>query len=455
MSITTATSNEVLRGSNGRLQFGAPPKTGATRGLQVEPNWAAIIRFLALDVEFAQVLYNGAHNYKQRPGRVSIVNKAGVVIYDVFVHFDDEPEVLDVTLPDAWRKFGVYDNDILASHGARPIAEVEDYVYYIIRHSTVICHAIKGDWDCFSDWVHDQVPTRDTQQLPEYKQHGKAPQFNPKLSTLAEKVLERVIQKGDHSSVEDAKTTMDLYNLREAEFEATQGSRPCPVKEKSATITAPKTPSVQSKTPTTSPSSIPPSTFWQTGASQLRGGFLTSRPNASLPHAGNQDLRSSHSSTSTGLSRTTTSTSSGSPESSDTPPTELISPMLALASASEPPTPDALAEAIAAIDLVAKPHAHNITKITKTNQGSGEYDEATKPQPIVEATKATSEVALKLMGKVTGVRPSADKPSWARTAAGKAVHTAQPVLSKGISTQVQTAEPPVLKVSWAQVAGRK
>ncbi|EGP85156.1 uncharacterized protein MYCGRDRAFT_95436 [Zymoseptoria tritici IPO323] len=394
MSITTATSNEVLRGSNGRLQFGAPPKTGATRGLQVEPNWAAIIRFLALDVEFAQVLYNGAHNYKQRPGRVSIVNKAGVVIYDVFVHFDDEPEVLDVTLPDAWRKFGVYDNDILASHGARPIAEVEDYVYYIIRHSTVICHAIKGDWDCFSDWVHDQVPTRDTQQLPEYKQHGKAPQFNPKLSTLAEKVLERVIQKGDHSSVEDAKTTMDLYNLREAEFEATQGSRPCPVKEKSATITAPKTP-------------------------------------------------------------TTTSTSSGSPESSDTPPTELISPMLALASASEPPTPDALAEAIAAIDLVAKPHAHNITKITKTNQGSGEYDEATKPQPIVEATKATSEVALKLMGKVTGVRPSADKPSWARTAAGKAVHTAQPVLSKGISTQVQTAEPPVLKVSWAQVAGRK
>lgn len=93
----------------------------------------------------------------------------------------------------------------------------------IVKDCVTVGHAIKNDFKVFGPRVFDGVLKRDTQFLPEYRRYATGSWRLPKLSVLAKEVLGMGIQRGDHSSVEDAQATMLLYRHREAEFEALQG----------------------------------------------------------------------------------------------------------------------------------------------------------------------------------------------------------------------------------------
>jgi RNA exonuclease 4 len=92
-----------------------------------------------------------------------------------------------------------------------------------VKDRVVVGHAVKNDVRVFPSWVFVDVQLRDTQMLEEYREHSKcAVQRMPKLAVLARVYLKREIQGEEHSSVEDAHVTMELFRLREGEIERTQ-----------------------------------------------------------------------------------------------------------------------------------------------------------------------------------------------------------------------------------------
>ena len=70
-----------------------------------------------------------------------------------------------------------------------------------------------------------QFKIHDTQLFEEYREFGAGYQRKPRLATLASAVLGRNIQVGEHSSVEDAQATMDLFLRRREGFEANGEAR--------------------------------------------------------------------------------------------------------------------------------------------------------------------------------------------------------------------------------------
>ena len=201
---------------------------------------------IALDVE-GVLLPDEVGSRKSGIGRVSIVNERGQVVYDTFVHY---PRVLGPDMKTLirsktvnhrpspqWLKLGVTYNDILPLYDAQPVEDVLKVVESACKKAgSIVCHAIDkeirymaggkvrmmdgvtmfdmGGFDLEEYWRSD------TQSLPEYRKHATGSQRNPSLPVLAFKVLHRVIQKEEHSSVEDAQATIDLYLRRRKDFEA-------------------------------------------------------------------------------------------------------------------------------------------------------------------------------------------------------------------------------------------
>lgn len=213
--VATITRDQVRRDDKGRWAVNAKP----TRAKQPIPNLDIVTDIVAIDAEFQNAYVDELGKEIQRIGRFSIVDYHGKTIYDVFAHYPEQAGYTK-TLPQAWRRLGVYWPDIEPSNGARPVAEVEHNIRRIVEGRLVVGHATYNDVGVCSPWVFQGVATRDTQLFEPYREYGLPPQRKPKLSVLAEEVLGWTIQRGDHSSVEDAAATMALYRMHEAEIEA-------------------------------------------------------------------------------------------------------------------------------------------------------------------------------------------------------------------------------------------
>lgn len=141
-------------------------------------------------------------------GRISIVNANLDVIYDTFVYY---PKHFDAR-PDPQRlKMGVTYNDVKPSNGAQPHAKVLAAVKKIFDKSgAIVGHSFDSDINMLRGIDFSPYTVHDTQDVAEYS-------YMPKLRELTAMVLGKQIQTSEHSSVEDAQATMELWMLHAKE----------------------------------------------------------------------------------------------------------------------------------------------------------------------------------------------------------------------------------------------
>ncbi|XP_046747394.1 RNA exonuclease 4 [Diprion similis] len=139
--------------------------------------------------------------------RVSLVNRYGVCIYDKYVK--PREKVQDYRTPVS----GIRPHDL---HNGENFETVQKEVAEILHGRLLIGHALKHDTDVLF-LSHPKRMIRDTSR---YKQFRKVSKGNtPSLKRLAAELLGIDIQSGEHSSVEDARTAMQLYMLYKNQWE--------------------------------------------------------------------------------------------------------------------------------------------------------------------------------------------------------------------------------------------
>lgn len=239
MPVDTVSIDQVERDSNGKPYRIAPPqqyygrrRQNRCRAKQTTPRLDLVKEGepVALDVE-GVILPDEFSIGKCGVARASVTNASGAIVIDTFMHF---PSEVNCYPPPAWLNLGVLKNDLKPWNGARPVSEVlADIEKIFDKSGIVVCHSIDNEIHYMSprtlrtkdgDKVHTysfdltKYEIYDTQMFEEYRAHGKWPHYNPALRDLAEIVLKRSIQMEEHSSVEDAQATMDLYLRRKDQF---------------------------------------------------------------------------------------------------------------------------------------------------------------------------------------------------------------------------------------------
>mmetsp|Transcript_32136 Transcript_32136/g.47273 ORF Transcript_32136/g.47273 Transcript_32136/m.47273 type:complete len:357 (+) Transcript_32136:40-1110(+) len=179
--------------------------------------WESIGPFIALDCEMVGIGPNGSQSAL---ARVSIVNWAGTVILDTFVK-------VAVPVTD-YRTFvsGVTAKDIEAED-AMDLGVCRYLVQAILKQRVLIGHALVNDL-CALNINHPWYCIRDTAKYPPYMQlrraHGSEHGHQMKARKLRDLAWDKlgicIQQMGKaHSSIEDARATLDLYKLARNEWE--------------------------------------------------------------------------------------------------------------------------------------------------------------------------------------------------------------------------------------------
>jgi RNA exonuclease 4 len=139
-------------------------------------------------------------------GRVSMTNVDGKVVYDSFVHYPDDVE----HRPSPQRLcLGVKYKDIMPKNGAQPHAKVlADAKSVFDKSGIIVAHAASNDTNMLRGIDFSGYVIRDTQDLWWEPYTGDRSRG---LASIASSVLGRSIQTMEHSSVEDARATMDLF----------------------------------------------------------------------------------------------------------------------------------------------------------------------------------------------------------------------------------------------------
>lgn len=97
----------------------------------------------------------------------------------------------------------------------------------VLKAGVDIHHAVQNDIKVFSPEVWKGVQTRDTQLYEKYRGLATGSDRKPGLKTLARVLLGLSIQGVEHSSVEDAWATMELYRMNEGGIERAQSGATC------------------------------------------------------------------------------------------------------------------------------------------------------------------------------------------------------------------------------------
>ncbi|NXB94582.1 I20L2 protein, partial [Vidua chalybeata] len=144
--------------------------------------------------------------------RCSIVTYGGDVLYDRYVR----PEAPVVDYRTRWSGIRRQHMDT-----AVPFRTAQREVLRILAGKVVVGHAIHNDFKALR-YCHPRALTRDTSQIPLLNRRAGFPaNVAVSLKRLAKALLNQDIQVGrsGHSSVEDARATMELYKVVEEEWE--------------------------------------------------------------------------------------------------------------------------------------------------------------------------------------------------------------------------------------------
>ncbi|XP_029957757.1 interferon-stimulated 20 kDa exonuclease-like 2 [Salarias fasciatus] len=172
-------------------------------------------KVLAMDCE---MVGTGPKGSVSQLARCSIVSYDGDVVYDKFV----KPTVPVTDYRTRWS--GIRPRDLLK---ATPYVQARKEILKLLAGKLVIGHAVHNDFKVLG-YSHPGPLTRDTSRIPLLNRRaGFAETECASLKRLTKTVLNRDIQVGrrGHSSVEDARATMELYRVVEEEWEWTLASR--------------------------------------------------------------------------------------------------------------------------------------------------------------------------------------------------------------------------------------
>ncbi|KAM6229366.1 LOW QUALITY PROTEIN: interferon-stimulated 20 kDa exonuclease-like 2 [Spheniscus humboldti] len=200
-------------GSNGTGLPRQPKATarGAAKGKRRAPGFPPPPggKLVAIDCE---MVGTGPGGRTSDLARCSIVGYGGDVVYDRYVR----PAAPIVDYRTRW-------SGIRRQHMANavPFGQAQREILRILSGKVVVGHAIYNDFKALK-YFHPKALTRDTSKIPLLNRKGGFPENAAvSLKRLAKELLHRDIQvgKGGHSSVEDARATMELYKVVEAEWE--------------------------------------------------------------------------------------------------------------------------------------------------------------------------------------------------------------------------------------------
>ncbi|KAJ7307119.1 hypothetical protein JRQ81_009101 [Phrynocephalus forsythii] len=210
--------------ASGRPEVGpaAAPSRGATRpnGAPGRGGWRDISRrppaasakpskMVAIDCE---MVGTGPGGRNSDLARCSVVGYDGDVIYDKYVR----PLSPITNYRTRW-------SGIRRQHMANavPFRVAQKEILKILSGKIVVGHAIHNDFKALK-YFHPKSLTRDTSKIPLLNHKAGFPENEvASLKRLTKQLLHKDIQVGQngHSSVEDARATMELYKVIEAEWE--------------------------------------------------------------------------------------------------------------------------------------------------------------------------------------------------------------------------------------------
>ncbi|NXE94699.1 I20L2 protein, partial [Menura novaehollandiae] len=194
---------------------GGPAKTkgkgrGAARGIPKAGGAPPVPpKLVAMDCE---MVGTGPGGRTSALARCSIVTYEGDIVYDQYVR----PEAPIVDYRTRWSGIRRHHMD-----RAVPFRKAQQQVLQILTGKVVVGHAIHNDFKALR-YSHPKALTRDTSQIPLLNRRGGFPEnVAISLKRLTKALLNQDIQVGrsGHSSVEDARATMELYKVVEEEWE--------------------------------------------------------------------------------------------------------------------------------------------------------------------------------------------------------------------------------------------
>lgn len=172
-------------------------------------------KYLAIDCEMVGA---GPKGSISQLARCSVVNYEGDVVYDKYIN----PSMPVTDYRTRWS--GIRRCDLI---NAMPYAVARKEILKLLAGKVVIGHAVHNDFKVLG-YSHPTAMTRDTARIPLLNQRaGIEGNQSASLKRLTKAIFNRDIQTGrrGHSSVEDAKATMELYKVVEEEWERTLASR--------------------------------------------------------------------------------------------------------------------------------------------------------------------------------------------------------------------------------------
>lgn len=162
-----------------------------------------LTRCIAMDCEMVGV-FDGKESVL---ARVSLVNQHGECVYDKFVK--PKEKVADYRT----KVSGVRPSDLKRGED---FETVQKEVAAMLAGRILVGHALRNDMRVLL-LNHPPKMVRDTSRFKPFRNvtNGRT----PSLKKLSSEILGVTIQSGEHSSIEDAKAAMQLYNLYQKEWE--------------------------------------------------------------------------------------------------------------------------------------------------------------------------------------------------------------------------------------------
>ncbi|KAK5861691.1 hypothetical protein PBY51_017148 [Eleginops maclovinus] len=192
-----------------------PSCSNSQKPTTTQSSAAVPTKYLAIDCE---MVGTGPKGSISQLARCSLVSYDGDVVYDKFIN----PPVPVTDYRTRWS--GIRHKDLV---NAAPYVDARKEILRLLMGKVVIGHAIHNDFKVLG-YSHPGILTRDTSRIPLLNQRaGFAPNEVASLKRLTKAIFNRDIQTGrkGHSSVEDARATMQLYRVVEEQWERTLASK--------------------------------------------------------------------------------------------------------------------------------------------------------------------------------------------------------------------------------------